>query len=68
MQITIQASTGINAEQVKEIPKEGLIMKVVLYLNTTKEILVLLLKANLFFIINRYLKLDHGDLHANVRY
>lgn len=68
MQITIQASTGINAEQVKEISKEGLIMKVVLYLNTTKEILVLLLKANLFFIINRYLNLDHGDLHANVRY
>lgn len=53
MQLTIRASTGVNAEQVKEISKKGLIMKVVLYLNTAKEILVLLLKANLFF-YNKY--------------
>lgn len=53
MQITIQASTGISAVQVKEIPKEGLIIKVVLYLNTAKKFLVLLFKANLLF-YNKY--------------
>lgn len=36
MQITIWASTGINAEKAKEIYKEGLITREVVYSNNTE--------------------------------
>lgn len=68
MQIIIWASTGINTEQVKEISKEWLIMKVASYLNTENKILVLYSRQIYSFTTDMYLLLDYGDLHTSVRY